>query len=90
MRILKKMLYTRVKLGCKIQENLVCPSRLMRSQMLAKSQPNLLDIGNDNDSDIYDGSSSLRSGASTNTLNEDEIEKEHKGKHKVRRVVRAI
>nr|XP_012233051.1 PREDICTED: uncharacterized protein LOC105678359 isoform X2 [Linepithema humile] len=56
--------------------------RLMRSQMLAKSQPNLLDIGNDNDSDIYDGSSSLRSGASSNTLNEDEIEKEHKGKHK--------
>ncbi|XP_014478339.1 PREDICTED: uncharacterized protein LOC106746331 isoform X2 [Dinoponera quadriceps] len=56
--------------------------RLMRSQMLAKSQPNLLDIGNDNDSDIYDGSSSLRSGASTNTLNEDEVEREHKGKHK--------
>ncbi|KAL6267050.1 hypothetical protein P5V15_000126 [Pogonomyrmex californicus] len=56
--------------------------RLMRSQMLAKSQPNLLDIENDNDSDIYDGSSSLRSGASTNTLNEDEIEREHKGKHK--------
>ncbi|KAL6422370.1 hypothetical protein ACFW04_010604 [Cataglyphis niger] len=56
--------------------------RLMRSQMLAKSQPNLLDIGNDNDSDIYDGSNSLRSGASTNTLNEDEIEREHKGKHK--------
>lgn len=55
----------------------------MRSQMLAKSQPNLLDIGNDNDSDIYDGSSSLRSGTSTNTLNEDEIEKEAKGKHKV-------
>ena len=55
----------------------------MRSQMLAKSQPNLLDIGNDNDSDIYDGSSSLRSGTSTNTLNEDEIEREHKGKHKV-------
>lgn len=59
------------------------PFRLMRSQMLAKSQPNLLDIGNDNDSDIYDGSNSLRSGASTNTLNEDEIEREHKGKHKV-------
>ena len=57
--------------------------RLMRSQMLAKSQPNLLDIGNDNDSDIYDGSSSLRSGTSTNTLNEDEVEKETKGKHKV-------
>ncbi|XP_061936878.1 uncharacterized protein LOC107993008 isoform X5 [Apis cerana] len=56
--------------------------RLMRSQMLAKSQPNLLDIGNDNDSDIYDGSNSLRSGTSTNTLNEDEIEKETKGKHK--------
>ncbi|XP_076753093.1 mitotic spindle positioning protein meduse isoform X2 [Xylocopa sonorina] len=56
--------------------------RLMRSQMLAKSQPNLLDIGNDNDSDIYDGSSSLRSGTSTNTLNEDEVEKEIKGKHK--------
>lgn len=55
----------------------------MRSQMLAKSQPNLLDIGNDNDSDIYDGSNSLRSGTSTNTLNEDEIEKEIKGKHKV-------
>jgi len=54
--------------------------------MLAKSQPNLLDIGNDNDSDIYDGSNSLRSGASTNTLNEDEIEKEHKGKHKVSNV----
>lgn len=51
--------------------------------MLAKSQPNLLDIGNDNDSDIYDGSGSLRSGTSTNTLNEDEIEREHKGKHKV-------
>lgn len=51
--------------------------------MLAKSQPNLLDIGNDNDSDIYDGSSSLRSGTSSNTLNEDEIEKESKGKHKV-------
>ncbi|XP_029660584.1 uncharacterized protein LOC115234023 isoform X2 [Formica exsecta] len=56
--------------------------RLMRSRMLAKSQPNLLDIGNDNDSDIYDGSSSLKSGASTNTLNEDEIERENKGKHK--------
>ncbi|XP_054014982.1 uncharacterized protein LOC128895955 isoform X2 [Hylaeus anthracinus] len=56
--------------------------RLMRSQMLAKSQPNLLDIGNDNDSDIYDGSSSLRSGTSSNTLNEDEVEKESKGKHK--------
>lgn len=56
--------------------------RLMRSQMLAKSQPNLLDIGNDNDSDIYDGSGSLRSGASSNTLNEDEIERENKGKHK--------
>ncbi|XP_070519320.1 uncharacterized protein Mdu isoform X2 [Cardiocondyla obscurior] len=56
--------------------------RLMRSQMLAKSQPNLLDIINDNDSDIYDGSGSLRSGTSTNTLNEDEVEKEHKGKHK--------
>lgn len=52
--------------------------------MLAKSQPNLLDIGNDNDSDIYDGSSSLRSGTSTNTLNEDEVEREYKGKHKVR------
>ncbi|XP_020279169.1 uncharacterized protein LOC109852427 isoform X2 [Pseudomyrmex gracilis] len=56
--------------------------RLMRSQMLAKSQPNLLDIGNDNDSDIYDGSNSLKSGTSTNTLNEDEIERENKGKHK--------
>ncbi|XP_078040483.1 mitotic spindle positioning protein meduse isoform X4 [Augochlora pura] len=56
--------------------------RLMRSQMLAKSQPNLLDIGNDNDSDIYDGSSSLRSGASSTTLNEDDVEKESKGKHK--------
>lgn len=56
--------------------------RLMRSQMLAKSQPNLLDIGNDNDSDIYDGASSLRSGTSTNTLNEDEVERENKGKHK--------
>lgn len=54
--------------------------------MLAKSQPNLLDIGNDNDSDIYDGSNSLRSGTSTNTLNEDEIEREHKGKHKVSNV----
>lgn len=56
--------------------------RLMRSQMLAKSQPNLLDIGNDNDSDIYDGASSLRSGTSSNTLNEDEVERENKGKHK--------
>ncbi|KAG7200312.1 hypothetical protein KM043_017776 [Ampulex compressa] len=56
--------------------------RLMRSQMLAKSQPNLLDIGNDNDSDIYDGTNSLRSGTSTNTLNEDEIEKEIKSRHK--------
>lgn len=62
--------------------------RLIRSQMLAKSQPNLLDIGNDNDSDIYDGSNSLRSGTSSNTLNEDEIEREHKGKHKVRYIVR--
>lgn len=49
--------------------------------MLAKSQPNLLDI--DNDSDIYDGASSLRSGTSSNTLNEDEPEKENRGKHKV-------
>lgn len=56
--------------------------RLMRSQMLAKSQPNLLDIGNDTDSDIYDGASSLRSGTSSNTLNEDEMERENKGKHK--------
>ncbi|XP_043475914.1 uncharacterized protein LOC122507324 isoform X2 [Leptopilina heterotoma] len=56
--------------------------RLMRSQMLAKSQPNLLDIGNDNDSDIYDGASSLRSGTSSNTLNDDEVEKENKGRHK--------
>ncbi|XP_046600364.1 uncharacterized protein LOC107217769 isoform X1 [Neodiprion lecontei] len=56
--------------------------RLMRSQMLAKSQPNLLDIVNDSDSDIYDGTSSLRSGTSSNTLNEDEPEKEFKGKHK--------
>ncbi|XP_015601647.1 uncharacterized protein LOC107270823 isoform X2 [Cephus cinctus] len=56
--------------------------RLMRSQMLAKSQPNLLDIGNDNDSDIYDGASSLQSGTSSNTLNEDELERESKGKHK--------
>ena len=50
----------------------------MRSQLLAKSQPNLADIGNDTDSDIYDGNSSLRSGTSTNTLNEDEPEKENK------------
>lgn len=56
----------------------------MRSQMLAKSQPNLLDIGNDNDSDIYDGASSLRSGTSSNTLNDDEVEKENKGRHKVK------
>ncbi|XP_012257866.1 uncharacterized protein LOC105687084 isoform X2 [Athalia rosae] len=56
--------------------------RVMRSQMLAKSQPNLLDIINDNDSDIYDGASSLRSGTSSNTLNEDEPEKENRGKHK--------
>lgn len=56
--------------------------RLMRSQMLAKSQPNLLDIGNDNDSDIYDGASSLRSGTSSNTLNDDDVEKENKGRHK--------
>ncbi|XP_033207541.1 uncharacterized protein LOC117167061 isoform X2 [Belonocnema kinseyi] len=56
--------------------------RLMRSKMLAKSQPNLLDIGNDTDSDIYDGASSLRSGTSTNTLNEDEVEKENKIRHK--------
>lgn len=55
----------------------------MRSQMLAKSQPNLLDISNDNDSDIYDGASSLRSGTSSTTLNEDEPEKEYRGKHKV-------
>lgn len=55
----------------------------MRSRMLAKSQPNLADIGNDNDSDIYDGASSLRSGTSTNTLNDDEPEKENKGRHKV-------
>ncbi|XP_034938732.1 uncharacterized protein mdu isoform X2 [Chelonus insularis] len=56
--------------------------RLMRSRMLAKSQPNLVDIGNDNDSDIYDGSSSLRSGTSSNTLNDDESDKEYRGKHK--------
>ncbi|XP_008204146.1 uncharacterized protein LOC100116444 isoform X2 [Nasonia vitripennis] len=56
--------------------------RLMRSRMLAKSQPNLADIGNDNDSDIYDGASSMRSGTSTNTLNDDEPEKENKGRHK--------
>lgn len=56
----------------------------MRSQMLAKSQPNLLDIGNDTDSDIYDGASSLRSGTSTNTLNDDEVEKENKIRHKVK------
>lgn len=56
----------------------------MRSQTFTKSQPNLLDIGNDNDSDIYDGSGSLRSATSSNTLNEDEIEREHKGKHQVR------
>lgn len=58
--------------------------------MLAKSQPNLLDIGNDNDSDIYDGSNSLKSGTSTNTLNEDEIEREHKGKHKVKDIFHRI
>lgn len=52
--------------------------------MLAKSQPNLLDIGNDNDSDIYDGASSLRSGTSSNTLNDDDVEKENKGRHKVK------
>ncbi|XP_014227515.1 uncharacterized protein LOC106652872 isoform X2 [Trichogramma pretiosum] len=47
--------------------------RLMRSQMLAKSQPNLADIGTDTDSDIYDGSaSSLRSGASSSNLTEDD------------------
>ncbi|KYN13780.1 Tetratricopeptide repeat protein 27 [Trachymyrmex cornetzi] len=74
--------YNVCKLIKLIRVNLVLSSRLMRSLMLAKSQPNLLDIGNDNDSDIYDGSSSLRSGTSTNTLNEDEIEREHKGKHK--------
>ncbi|XP_058808372.1 uncharacterized protein LOC131673979 [Phymastichus coffea] len=56
--------------------------RLMRSQMLAKSQPNLADLSNDNDSDIYDGANSLRSGTSTNTLNDDEPEKENKGRHK--------
>ncbi|XP_066601020.1 uncharacterized protein mdu isoform X2 [Prorops nasuta] len=56
--------------------------RLMRSQLLAKSQPNLLDIGNDNDFDIYDGASSLKSGTSSNTLNEDELEKDNKRKHK--------
>lgn len=50
--------------------------------MLAKSQPNLLDIESDNDSDIYDSSNSLRSGTSTNTLNEDEVEKEHKEKER--------
>jgi len=49
--------------------------------MLAKSQPNLLDIESDNDSDIYDSSNSLRS-TSTNTLNEDEMEKEHKEKER--------
>ena len=68
--------------ACKIKK-LILIFRLMRSQMLAKSQPNLLDIGNDNDSDIYDGNSSLRSGTSTNTLNEDEVEKENKARHKV-------
>ncbi|CAB0035761.1 unnamed protein product [Trichogramma brassicae] len=46
--------------------------RLMRSQMLAKSQPNLADIGTDTDSDIYDGTSSLRSGASSSNLTEDD------------------
>lgn len=55
----------------------------MRSRMLAKSQPNLLDISNDNDSDIYDGANSLRSGTSSNTLDEDELERENKVKHKV-------
>ncbi|XP_011310948.1 uncharacterized protein mdu isoform X2 [Fopius arisanus] len=56
--------------------------RLMRSRMLAKSQPNLVDIGNDNDSDIYDSSGFPRSGTSSNTLTDDESEKEYKGKHK--------
>ncbi|KAK0158610.1 hypothetical protein PV328_009588 [Microctonus aethiopoides] len=55
--------------------------RLMRSRMLAKSQPNLLDIENDNDSDIYDGTNSLRSGTSSNTLNDDESDRELRGKH---------
>lgn len=59
--------------------------RIMRSRMLAKSQPNLLDIESDNDSDIYDSSNSLRSATSTNTLNEDEAEKEHKEKGKERK-----
>ena len=64
--------------------------RLMRSRMLAKSQPNLLDIGNDNDSDIYDGANSLRSGTSSNTLNEDEMERDNKRKHKVKVSPRAL
>lgn len=57
--------------------------RLMRSQMLAKSQPNLADIGNDSGSDIYDSAGSMRSGTSTNTVNEDEPEKENRERHKV-------
>ncbi|XP_074099438.1 mitotic spindle positioning protein meduse isoform X2 [Cotesia typhae] len=58
--------------------------RLMRSRMLAKSQPNLIEIGNDNDSDIYDGSNSLRSGTSSNILNDDDSDRgENRGsKHK--------
>ncbi|XP_057328710.1 putative uncharacterized protein DDB_G0285119 isoform X1 [Microplitis mediator] len=58
--------------------------RLMRSRMLAKSQPNLIEIGNDNDSDIYDGSNSLRSGTSSNTLNDDDSDRgeNRSGKHK--------
>ncbi|RLU20977.1 hypothetical protein DMN91_007593 [Ooceraea biroi] len=63
----------------KVRENEL---RIMRSRMLAKSQPNLLDIESDNDSDIYDSSNSLRSGTSTNTLNEDEVEREHKEKER--------
>lgn len=50
--------------------------------MLAKSQPNLLDIGNDNDSDIYDGSSSVKSGTSSNTLNDEESDNQQRKKHK--------
>ncbi|KAJ8686376.1 hypothetical protein QAD02_022170 [Eretmocerus hayati] len=57
--------------------------RLMRSQMLAKSQPNLAELVNDNNSDIYESTSSMRSGTSTNCLNEDDTaERELVEKHK--------
>jgi hypothetical protein len=51
--------------------------------MFAKSQPNLIKITNDDDSEINESVGSLRSGTSTNNLNEDEPKKENKGKHKV-------